>query len=130
MCQCWCGWRGCSNPVPLREGLPFHRDSSPACFNTRHTLAGLTAATSASSIMNVNRRYPSNGFFRWKPMIASFSPRFQPEIPAESNRCAHSLAHSAGASRKTCWPQCPTIAEIVRRRSRSSPTSIRTKSTT
>jgi hypothetical protein len=41
---------------PLREGLPFHRDSSPACCNTRHTLAGLTATTSASSIMNVSRR--------------------------------------------------------------------------
>ncbi len=64
MCQCWCGCGGCSNPVPFREGLPFHRDSSPACCNTRHTLAGLTATTSASSIMNVNRRYPSNGFFR------------------------------------------------------------------
>src|SRR5882762_5118481 len=64
MCQCWCGWSGCSNPVPLHEGLPFHRDSSPACCNTRHTLAVLTATTSASSIMNVNRRYPSNGFSR------------------------------------------------------------------
>jgi hypothetical protein len=28
MCQCWCGCGGCSNPVPLHEGLPFHRDSS------------------------------------------------------------------------------------------------------
>jgi hypothetical protein len=28
---------------------------------------------SASSIINVSRRYPSNGFFRWKPMIARFS---------------------------------------------------------
>src|SRR5580698_10524299 len=25
MCQCWCGCGGCSNPVPFREGLPFHR---------------------------------------------------------------------------------------------------------
>src|ERR1700730_1981663 len=42
MCQCWCGCSGCSNPDPLREGLPFHSDSSPACRSTRHTLAGLT----------------------------------------------------------------------------------------
>ena len=41
---------------PLRDGLTFHRDNSPACFNTRETLAGLTATTSASSIMNVSRR--------------------------------------------------------------------------
>src|ERR1700730_13646539 len=33
-------------PTLLREGLPFHRDSSPACRSTRHTLAGLTANTS------------------------------------------------------------------------------------
>src|SRR5580693_6842569 len=43
--------------------------------------------------------------------------------PGESNRCAHSLAHNAGASRRTCWLQCPATAEIVRRRSRFSPTS-------
>jgi beta-lactamase family protein len=40
----------------LARGLLFHRDSNPACFNTRQTLAGLTATTSASSIMNVSRR--------------------------------------------------------------------------
>jgi hypothetical protein len=33
----------------------FHRESNPACFNTRQTLAGLTATASASSITNVNR---------------------------------------------------------------------------
>jgi hypothetical protein len=38
------------------DGLPFHRDSSPAWFSTHYTLAGLTATTSASSIMNVSRR--------------------------------------------------------------------------
>ncbi len=41
---------------PLRDGFLFHRDNSSACFNTRQTLTGLTAATSASSIMNVGRR--------------------------------------------------------------------------
>jgi Flp pilus assembly CpaF family ATPase len=46
----------CSKPVPLRDGLPFRRDNSPARFNGRHTLAGLTATTSWSSIMNVSRR--------------------------------------------------------------------------
>jgi hypothetical protein len=40
----------------LRDGFGFQRDSSPACFSTRHTLAGLTATTSASNIMNVSRR--------------------------------------------------------------------------
>ena len=39
-----------------RDGFLFHRDNNPACFNTRQTLAGLTATTSASSIMNVSRR--------------------------------------------------------------------------
>jgi hypothetical protein len=39
-----------------RDHLPFQRESSPACFSTRHTLAGLTATTSASSIMKVSRR--------------------------------------------------------------------------
>ena len=73
MCQCWCGASGCSKPVPLRDGFAFQRDNNPACFRTRHTLAGLTATTFASSIMNVSRRYPSNGFFRWKFTIASFS---------------------------------------------------------
>ena len=38
------------------DGLLFHWDNNPACFNTRQTLAGLTATTSASSIMNVSRR--------------------------------------------------------------------------
>jgi hypothetical protein len=50
MCQCW---SGCS---PCADGLAFHRDSSPACFNARQTLVGLTATPSASSIMNVSRR--------------------------------------------------------------------------
>lgn len=56
MCQCWCAASGCTKPVPFFEGLPFHFDNSPACPNTRHTLVGLTATTSASSIMNVSRR--------------------------------------------------------------------------
>ena len=43
MCQCWCGCGGCSKPLPLSEGLPRHRASSPACFSTRQTLAGLSA---------------------------------------------------------------------------------------
>src|SRR5438270_4036009 len=51
MCQCWWGCGGCSKPVPLRDGLPFHRESNPACCNTRQTLEGLTATTSASSII-------------------------------------------------------------------------------
>jgi hypothetical protein len=49
------GCSGCSKPVPLRDGLLFHRDNNPACFNTRQTLAGLTATTSASSIMNARQ---------------------------------------------------------------------------
>ena len=43
-------------PFPLPEGLDFHRESNPAWCSTRHTLAGLTATTSASSIMKVSRR--------------------------------------------------------------------------
>ena len=43
-------------PVPFFEGFPFHFRSSPARFSTRHTLAGLTATMSASSIMNASRR--------------------------------------------------------------------------
>jgi transposase InsO family protein len=42
-------WR----PVSLRDGLLFHRDNNPAWFSARQTLAGLTATTSASTIMNV-----------------------------------------------------------------------------
>ena len=44
------------NPVPFLDSLPFHFLSSPACPSTRHTLDGLTATISASSIMKVNRR--------------------------------------------------------------------------
>src|SRR5580704_15420552 len=40
--------------VLLLDGRFFHRDNNPACFKTRQTLAGLTATTSASSIMNVS----------------------------------------------------------------------------
>ena len=43
MCQCWCG---CSKPVALYDGLPLHRDSTPACWSTRQPLEGLTATTS------------------------------------------------------------------------------------
>jgi hypothetical protein len=42
--------------VPFFDGLPFHFDNNPACPGTRHTLVGLTATMSASSIMNVSRR--------------------------------------------------------------------------
>jgi hypothetical protein len=28
-------------PVPLRDGLLFHRDNNPACFNTRQILADI-----------------------------------------------------------------------------------------
>lgn len=42
---------------PFFDGFPFHLCSSPPWpSSTRHTLEGLTATTSASSIMNVNRR--------------------------------------------------------------------------
>jgi hypothetical protein len=44
--ECWRGSSGCSQPLPLRDGFLFQRDSSPACCKTRHTLAGLTATTS------------------------------------------------------------------------------------
>ena len=47
---------GCSKPVAFFDGLLFHFDNSPACPNTRHTLVGLTATMSASSIMNASRR--------------------------------------------------------------------------
>src|SRR5438067_5116473 len=40
----------------LARRLTCHRESNPACWSTRQTLEGLTATTSASSIMNVNRR--------------------------------------------------------------------------
>jgi hypothetical protein len=42
--------------VPFLDDLPCHFDNSPASANTRHTLVGLTATMSASSIMNVSRR--------------------------------------------------------------------------
>jgi 5-keto 4-deoxyuronate isomerase len=38
------------------DGLAFHLDSSPTWLSTRHTLDGLTATMSTSSIMNVSRR--------------------------------------------------------------------------
>ena len=41
---------------PFLRGLPLHFRSSPARLSTPHTLAGLTATMSASSIMNVSRR--------------------------------------------------------------------------
>jgi Protein of unknown function (DUF2959) len=56
ICQCWCGCDGCSKPVPFFDGFPLHFRISPARLSTRHTLAGLTATMSASSIMNVSRR--------------------------------------------------------------------------
>jgi hypothetical protein len=40
----------------LFDGFPFHFDNSPAWLRTRHTLDGLTATMSASSIMNLSRR--------------------------------------------------------------------------
>jgi len=42
--------------VPFFDGLVVHFDKSPAWLSTRHTLDGLTATMSASSIMNVSRR--------------------------------------------------------------------------
>jgi len=57
----------------LREGFPFQGDSKPAWLSTRQTLDGDTATTSASSIMNVSRRYPSSGFWKWKSRMACFS---------------------------------------------------------
>jgi hypothetical protein len=60
-------------PGPFFDGFSFHFRSSPARLSTRHTLAGLTATMSASSIMNVNRLEHSSGFFRWNAMIACFS---------------------------------------------------------
>jgi hypothetical protein len=45
-------------PAGVRHGArqSFHFDKSRAWLRTRHMLDGLTAAISASSIMNVNRR--------------------------------------------------------------------------
>lgn len=43
---------------------------TPAWLKTRLTLDGLAAATFASSIMKVKRRYHSGGFFAWKSKIA------------------------------------------------------------
>jgi hypothetical protein len=56
MCQCSCATNGCAKPVPFFDGSAFHFDNSPVWLSTRHTLDGLTATMSASSIMNVNRR--------------------------------------------------------------------------
>jgi hypothetical protein len=43
-------------PVPFFDGFPFHFYKSPARMSTRHTLDGLAATMSASSITNVSRR--------------------------------------------------------------------------
>src|SRR6267143_715474 len=65
------------------------------------------------------------GILQMKTDDGFLLPRLQPEIAGESNRGAHSLARSAVASCRTCWPQCPTTAGIVQRGSRSSPTNVR-----
>jgi hypothetical protein len=54
--------------------------SRSASFNTRQTLAGLTATTSASSIMNVSCRQPSHGFFQVEIDHRFSFPYLQPEI--------------------------------------------------
>jgi hypothetical protein len=40
---------------PFLRGFPFHFRSSPARLSTHHTLVGLTATISASSIKNASR---------------------------------------------------------------------------
>ena len=54
--QCYCGASGYSKPRPSRVGLPGARTSRPASRNTRNTLDGLTATTSASIIINLRDR--------------------------------------------------------------------------
>ena len=59
MCMWWLLETG---PLTRRLALPSREQSGS--LEHPQTLAGLTATTSASSIMNVSRRYPSSGFFR------------------------------------------------------------------
>ena len=73
MCQCSCGLSGWTKPVPLRLFFLFHLARSPAFERTRQVVAGLTATMSQSSIMKVNRRYPSRGLSMQNPMIDSRS---------------------------------------------------------
>jgi len=56
MCQCCAHAVVARNRSPCAKAYFFHRESNPACPSTRQTLEGLTATTSASSIMNVSRR--------------------------------------------------------------------------
>jgi hypothetical protein len=42
--------------MPFFDGLLSHFDKSPAWLSTRHTLDGLTATMSASSIMTALKR--------------------------------------------------------------------------
>ena len=64
----------------MRDGLAFHRDSSPACFNTRHTVAGLTATNVG---VKHHERQPPIAFQRVLQVEIDdrvFLPRLQPEI--------------------------------------------------
>jgi len=75
-------------PVPLREGLPFHRDSSPACCKLAYA-AGLTYHLRIQH----HERQPSIPFQRILPMEAMIIPF--PRLSQKSRgiqRCAHSLA--------------------------------------
>src|SRR5438105_14473993 len=87
MCQCWWGCGGCSKPVPLRDVLPFHRESNPACCNTRQTLEGLTATTSLSIIINFIHRYLSRVCSRSRLMLACLS-----FVPSQKARALQRLS--------------------------------------
>jgi hypothetical protein len=74
---------------PFFESLPFHFDNIPAL--TRHSLVGLTAAMSASSIMNLSRRYTI------RPRVTS-SFRFDPILSAGSECTPGVATHGCGES--------------------------------
>src|ERR1035437_8858493 len=81
ICQCWCGCGGCSKPVPFFEGFPLHFRSSPARFSTRHTLAGLTATMSASSIMNASPPIALQRILQMERNDRLLLPILQPKVP-------------------------------------------------
>jgi hypothetical protein len=79
------------SPCPSSMGLPFPFDNSHACPSTRQTLDGLTATMYASSIINVSRRYPSRGFFRWNPTMACFSQSSSQKSRGTKPLCSFTL---------------------------------------
>jgi len=110
--------RRCSNPS-LYAGLAFHRDSSPACCNTRHTLADSPLPPPASSIMNVNvDTLPADSSMEADDHFLSHAPA---EIPGIQPLC--SFTRPSWPSRKTCWPQCQPLRKSSTPISSSRPTS-------